>query len=79
MSNEDRDSEDNIEEGPPPIQPYSLSEAILVCQCLLATLEGYDGFTEHNCSSLHDIIGKMYVAKAKNCKQATLTDYFHKV
>ena len=78
-SNEDHDSENDSEEGPPPIQPYSLSEAIPVCERLLTTLESHDGFTEHDYSPLRAIIRKIYVAKTKNHKQPTLTDYFHKV
>ena len=38
----DSDSEDDSEEGPPSIQPYSLSEAIPICERLLATLESCD-------------------------------------
>ena len=45
-SNEDHDSENDSEEGPPPIQPYSLSEAIPVCERLLTTLESHDAFTD---------------------------------
>lgn len=70
-SNEDQESEDNSEESPPPIQPYSLSVAISVCQCLLTTLESHDGFTEQDYSSLWTVIRAIHVAKAKNCRQAT--------
>jgi hypothetical protein len=78
-SNEDQESEEDSEESPPPIQPYSLSEAISVCQRLLTTLESHDGFTEQDYSSLRAVIRAIHVAKVKNCRQATLTNYFQRV
>ena len=74
--NEDQDSDDNSEEEPEVIEPYSLSEAIPVCESLLATLESHDGFTEQSYSFLRTIIRDIHLAKTKNVKQTTLTDYF---
>jgi len=81
VSSEDQDNnddDDDCSEGPPVIEPYSLAEAIPVCERLLATLESHDGFSEENYSSLRGLIRDVHRVKAKQVKQTTLTDYFKK-
>ena len=80
-SNDDdgSDEEDNPDDrqGGPDSQPYTLHEALLVCQRLLLTLESHESFSEKHYGALRKIRRQVDVVKSQKSIQTSITDYFH--
>ena len=57
--------------------PYTLTEASVVCQRLLLTLESHESFSEKHYRALREFRRQLVVVKSKEAKQTSITDYFH--